>query len=158
MMQPQMPLGPPMGGGMGPPMGQPAPMPMGPMAGPMPGSQQVQVQGQQGVVGYGGSARGRAGFRDYMQRRKAESQGGMGYQGYDGGTMGYIPALAPPPVPHLLMPQNAMIGRQVSVGGFGGSAPVQVGSQPMMGQRPVGMMGGGVIPLREPLFGGLGRY
>jgi len=151
MMQPQMPLGPPMGGGMGPPMGQPAPMPMGPMAGP----QQVQVQGQQGIVGYGGSARGRAGFRDYMQRRKAESGGGMMYPQ---GSMAGMPALAPPPVPQLAMPQNAMIGRQVSVGGFGGSAPVQVGSQPMMGQRPVGMMGGGVIPLREPLFGGLGRY
>jgi len=155
MMQPQMPLGPPMGGGMGPPMGQPAPMPMGPMAGPMAGPQQVQVQGQQGAVGYGGSARGRAGFRDYMQRRKAESGGGMMYPQ---GSMAGMPALAPPPVPQLAMPQNAMIGRQVSVGGFGGSAPVQVGSQPMMGQRPVGMMGGGVIPLREPLFGGLGRY
>ena len=155
MMQPQMPLGPPMGGGMGPPMGQPAPMPMGPMAGPMAGPQQVQVQGQQGAVGYGGSARGRAGFRDYMQRRKAESGGGMMYPQ---GSMVGMPALAPPPVPQLAMPQNAMIGRQVSVGGFGGSAPVQVGSQPMMGQRPVGMMGGGVIPLREPLFGGLGRY
>lgn len=155
MMQPQMPLGPPMGGGMGPPMGQPAPMPMGPMAGPMPGPQQVQGQGQQGIVGYGGSARGRAGFRDYMQRRKAESGGGMMYPQ---GSMVGMPALAPPPVPQLAMPQNAMIGRQVSVGGFGGSAPVQVGSQPMMGQRPVGMMGGGVIPLREPLFGGLGRY
>ena len=155
MMQPQMPLGPPMGGGMGPPMGQPAPMPMGPMAGPMPGPQQVQGQGQQGVVGYGGSARGRAGFRDYMQRRKAESGGGMMYPQ---GSMVGMPALAPPPVPQLLMPQNAMIGRQVSVGGFGGSAPVQVGSRPMMGQRPVGMMGGGVVPLREPLFGGLGRY
>lgn len=155
MMQPQMPLGPPMGGGMGPPMGQPAPMPMGPMAGPMAGPQQVQVQGQQGIVGYGGSARGRAGFRDYMQRRKAESGGGMMYPQ---GSMVGMPALAPPPVPQLAMPQNAMIGRQVSVGGFGGSAPVQVGSQPMMGQRPVGMMGGGVIPLREPLFGGLGRY
>ena len=147
MMQPQMPLGPPMGGGMGPPMGQPAPMPMGP--------QQVQVQGQQGVVGYGGSARGRAGFRDYMQRRKAESGGGMMYPQ---GSMVGMPALAPPPVPQLLMPQNAMIGRQVSVGGFGGSAPVQVGSQPMLGQRPVGMMGGGAVMLREPLFGGLGRY
>lgn len=155
MMQPQMPLGPPMGGGMGPPMGQPAPMPMGPMAGPMPGPQQVQVQGQQGIVGYGGSARGRAGFRDYMQRRKAESQGGMMYPQ---GSMVGMPALPPPSVPQLGMPQNAMIGRQVSVGGFGGSAPVQVGSQPMMGRRPVGMMGGGVIPLREPLFGGLGRY
>jgi len=149
MMQPQMPLGPPMGGGMGPPMGQPAPMPMGSMPGPQ------QVQGQQGVVGYGGSARGRAGFRDYMQRRKAESQGGMMYPQ---GSMGGMPALPPPSVPQLGMPQNAMVGRQVSVGGFGGSAPVQVGSQPMMGQRPVGMMGGGVVPFREPLFGGLGRY
>ena len=136
MMQPQMPLGPPMGGGMGPPMGQPAPMPMG----PMPGSQ--QGQGQQGVVGYGGSARGRAGFRDYMQRRKAESRGGMMYPQ---GSMAGMPALAPPPVPQLGMPQNAMVGRQVSVGGFGGSAPVQ-------------MMGGGAVMLREPLFGGLGRY
>jgi hypothetical protein len=56
-----------------------------------------------------------------------------------------MPALPPPSVPQLGMPQNAMVGRQVSVGGFGGSAPVQ-------------MMGGGVVPFREPLFGGLGRY
>lgn len=153
MMQPQMPLGPPMGGGMGPPMGQPAPMPMGPMAGPMPGPQ--QVQGQQGVVGYGGSARGRAGFRDYMQRRKAESGGGMMYPQ---GSMVGMPALPPPSVSQLGMPQNAMISRQVSVGGFGGSSPVQVGPQPMMGQQPVQMMGGGAVMLREPLFGGLGRY
>jgi hypothetical protein len=56
-----------------------------------------------------------------------------------------MPALPPPSVPQLGMPQNAMVGRQVSVGGFGGSAPVQ-------------MMGGGAVMLREPLFGGLGRY
>ncbi len=136
MMQPQTPLGPPMGGGMGPPMGQPAPMPMGPMAG------SPQVQGQQGVVGYGGSARGRAGFKEYMRRRKAESQGGMMYPQ---GSMGGMPALPPPVAPQMLIPENSMVGRQLSVGGGSGSAPVQ-------------MMGGGAVMLREPLFGGLGRY
>ena len=134
-MQPQMPLGPPMGGMMGPPMGQPVQVPMG----SIPGSQ--QVQGNRGIVGYGGDARGRAGFREYMRRRKSESQVGMVYPQ---GSMGLMPALAPPPVPQLGMPRNAMIGRQVSVGGISGSAPVQMGSG----------FGGGVVPL----FGGLGRY
>ena len=130
MMQQPMPMGPPMGGMMGPPMGQPAPMPMGPTPGPMP----MQPQGDRGsqVSGYGGSARGRAGFKQYLQSRKSM---------YPTASMRPLPALPPPPVPQVGMMGGSMVGRQLP-------------SNQMVGSAPVQMMVGGVVPL----FRGLGRY
>ena len=122
MMQQPMPMGPPMGGGMGPPMGQPP---------PMPGSQQVQSQLNQ-FSGYGGSARGRAGFKEYMQGRKSM---------YSGASMQPSPSPSAPPAPQVGMMGGSMVGGQLP------------GNQ-MVGGSPVQMMVGGVVPL----FGGLGRY
>jgi len=157
MMQPQpVPMGPPMGGPMGPPPAQPPQMPMGPQAGPQ------QVQGQQGqqVSGYGGNARGRANFKQYMQGRKQAVQ-----------QKSMFPQMARPAMPAPMA--NPMMGQQMApqmgprpmqppmMGGqmppMGQQGPLvgrQVPGGPMVGSAPVQMMGGGVVPL----FGGLGRY
>ena len=144
MMQPQpVPMGPPMGGPMGPPPAQPPQMPMGPQAGPQ------QVQGQQGqqVTGYGGSARGRANFKQYMQGRKQQVQQKSMFPQMAQQAMGAQPMMARPALPAPMagpmpmQPQGPLVGRQVPGG-------------PMVGSAPVQMMGGGVVPL----FGGLGRY
>lgn len=154
MMQPQpVPMGPPMGGPMGPPPAQPPQMPMGPQAGP----QQVQgQQGQQGqqVTGYGGSARGRANFKQYMQGRKQAAQ-----------QKSMFPQMARPAMPAPMA--NPMMGQQMAPQMMGPQpmGPMPMGQQgplvgrqvpggPMVGSAPVQMMGGGVVPL----FGGLGRY
>ena len=149
MMQPQpVPMGPPMGGPMGPPPAQPVQMPMGPQAGPQ------QVQGQQGqqVTGYGGSARGRANFKQYMRGRKQQVQQKSMFPQMAQQAMGAQPMMTRPAMPAPMagpqpmapmpmQPKVPMVGRQVPGG-------------PMVGSAPVQMMGGGVVPL----FGGLGRY
>ena len=147
MMQPQpVPMGPPMGGPMGPPPAQPVQMPMGPQSGPQ------QVQGQQGqqVSGYGGSARGRANFKQYMQGRKQAAQQKSMFPQMAQQALGAQPMMARPAMPAPMagpmgpmpmQPQGPLVGRQVPGG-------------PMVGSAPVQMMGGGVVPL----FGGLGRY
>lgn len=158
MMQPQpVPMGPPMGGPMGPPPAQPPQMPMGPQAGPQ------QVQGQQGqqVTGYGGSARGRANFKQYMQTRKQVAQQKSMFPQMARPAMPAPmanPMMGQQMAPQMMGPQpmgpmpmgqqGPLVGRQVPGGPMVGSAPVQ------MQQGPMRMMGGGVVPL----FGGLGRY
>ena len=146
MMQPQpVPMGPPMGGPLGPPPPQPVQMPMGPQAGPQ------QVQGQQGQkvtqpTGYGGSARGRAGFKQYLRGRKQQTQQKAMFPQQAMGAQPAMPAqmMGPQPMQPPMMSmqqQGPLVGRQVPGG-------------PMVGSAPVQMMGGGVVPL----FSGLGRY
>ena len=161
------PMGPPMGGPMGPPpsalpqmpnMGGMAP-PMGqpPMSGPQDGKSSV-------VSGFGGSARGRAGFKASLRNRKQQFQQKQ---------------IEMPQMPQVPMPPQAMPpqGPGASFGQVGGAPmgamrpppPMQpMGSPPMgiagpgrmvgdnasVGSAPVQMMSGGVVPL----FNGLGRY
>ena len=167
------PMGPPMGGSpMGPPMGGPAPMPnMGGMAPPMgqppmQGGPQPQQPQLSTAVGYGGSAKGRAGFKASLRNRKQQFQQNQ-------------QMMAPPPQPQAMPPMGGP--PQMQAPQMQGGVPPQMGRAPMgamrppqpmgpqagiagpgrmvgdnssVGSAPVQMMDGGVVPL----FGGLGRY
>jgi len=150
-------------GGIAPPMGQP-PM-MGqqpPMGGPPPmmvgpqGPQQPQLSTS---IGYGGSAKGRAGFKNSLRNRKQQFQQkqqmgapmgppmGQGPQGPIFAQRGGVPmgAMRPPPTQQ----QGMAPPRQ----GFAGPGRM-IGDNASVGSAPVQMMNGGVVPV----FGGLGRY
>jgi hypothetical protein len=128
------------------------------MSGPQDGKSSV-------VSGFGGSAKGRAGFKASLRNRKQQFQQKQ---------------IQMPQMPQVPMPPQAMPaqGPGASFGQVGGAPmgamrpppPMQpMGSPPMggiagpgrmigdnasVGSAPVQMMSGGVVPL----FNGLGRY
>jgi len=156
------PMGPPMGGQMGPPPAAPAQMPNMGMAPPpqagVPQAAQGANQLSTQVSGYGGSASGRANFKNSLRKRKSNfmqkqqqqmpppmavpPMGAPMQPPASFGQMGGVPMGAPKPMaPVSPMAGDPQIGRMIGDNASVGSAPVQ-------------MMNGGVIPL----FDGLGRY
>ena len=145
------PMGPPMGGIMGPPSGQAPVMPMGPQGAMMQPMVQPQPQPQQqqlssGSTTYGGSVAGRARFREGLRARKGAFMGGM-QERVNFAQIGGMP---------MGVPRVSNRGMSIPMAGpslgrmIGGSSGVS--SAPL--QLPIGMLGGGVVPL----FRGLGRY
>jgi len=162
------PMGPPMGGQMGPPPAAPAQMPNMGMAPPPQAGIPQAAQGSSAlstqVSGYGGSASGRANFKNSLRKRKSNfmqkqqqqmpppmavpPMGAPMQPPASFGQMGGVPMGAPKPMgpmspmgPVPPMGGNPQIGRVISLNNASAGAPVQ-------------MMNGGVIPL----FDGLGRY
>ena len=156
------PMGPPMGGQMGPPPAAPVQMPNMGMAPPpqagVPQAAQGANQLSTQVSGYGGSASGRANFKNSLRKRKSNfmqkqqqqmpppmavpPMGAPMQPPASFGQMGGVPMGAPKPMaPVSPMAGDPQIGRMIGDNASVGSAPVQ-------------MMNGGVIPL----FDGLGRY
>ena len=159
------PMGPPMGGQMGPPPAAPAQMPNMGMAPPPQAGIPQAAQGSSAlstqVSGYGGSASGRANFKNSLRKRKSNfmqkqqqqmpppmavpPMGAPMQPPASFGQMGGVPMGAPKPMapmgPVPPMGGNSQIGRVISLNNASAGAPVQ-------------MMNGGVIPL----FDGLGRY
>ncbi len=156
------PMGPPMGGQMGPPPAAPAQMPNMGMAPPPQAGIPQAAQGSSAlstqVSGYGGSASGRANFKNSLRKRKSNfmqkqqqqmpppmavpPMGAPMQPPASFGQMGGVPMGAPKPMaPVSPMAGDPQIGRMIGDNASVGSAPVQ-------------MMNGGVIPL----FDGLGRY
>jgi hypothetical protein len=167
------PMGPPMGGPMGPPPAAPAQMPNmapPPNAGPPPmgGAPQApkgELSSQ--VSGYGGSAKGRAGFKASLRNRKntfmqkQQQMPPMMPPQPMGPPMGQAPMGAPPsqmsfgqtggvPMGAMRPPQGVPMQGPPPVAGPGR----MIGGNASVGSAPVQMMNGGVVPI----FGGLGRY
>ena len=157
-----------MGGQMGPPPAAPAQMPNMGMAPPPQAGIPQAAQGSSAlstqVSGYGGSASGRANFKNSLRKRKSNfmqkqqqqmpppmavpQMGAPPQPPASFGQVGGMPMGAPKPMgpmspmgPVPPMGGNPQIGRVISLNNASAGAPVQ-------------MMNGGVIPL----FDGLGRY
>ncbi len=165
------PMGPPMGGQMGPPPAAPAQMPNMGMAPPPQAGIPQAAQGSAAlstqVSGYGGSASGRANFKNSLRKRKSsfmEKQQQQMQQPMPPQPMGGPPMGAPMPPPASFgqmggMPMSAPKGQMGPMGPvppMGGVPQIgrMIGDNASVGSAPVQMMEGGVVPL----FDGLGRY
>ena len=131
------------------PMGPQGAM-MQPMVQPQPQPQPQQQQLSSGSTTYGGSVAGRARFREGLRARKSAFMGGMSgviQERVNFPQMGGMP---------MGVPRTSNRGMSIPMAGpslgrmIGGSSGVS--SAPL--QLPIGMLGGGVVPL----FRGLGRY
>ena len=166
------PMGPPMGGQMGPPPAAPAQMPNMGMAPPpqagIPQAAQGANQLSTQVSGYGGSASGRANFKNSLRKRKSNfmqkqqqqmpppmavpPMGAPMQPPASFGQMGGMPMGAPKPPMGPMSPMGPM----GPVPPMGGNPQIgrMIGDNASVGSAPVQMMDGGVVSL----FNGLGRY
>ena len=162
------PMGPPMGGQMGPPPAAPAQMPNMGMAPPPQAGIPQAAQGSSAlstqVSGYGGSASGRANFKNslrkrksnFMQKQQQQMPPPMAVPPMGAPPMG---AVQPPPASFGQMggmPMGAPKPPMGPMGPMGGVPQIgrMIGDNASVGSAPVQMMDGGVVPL----FNGLGRY